>query len=88
MLNVLIRAETNVQNFREAVKEKQQLQKQKKQAEFEMRKAKILAERCLAKQENVVELKKTLHSTIRAREEQATASERERQQYVQINLMS
>ena len=85
---VLIRAETNVKNFREASKEKKHLQKQKKKVEFEMRKTKLLAERCLTKQENIVELKKTLYSTIRAREEQSTASEREWQQYVQLNLMS
>ena len=67
------RAKINAKNFRLAVKEKMQLQK-------ETRKAKLLAERCLAKQENVMELKKTLCSAIEEREKASATAEIARQQ--------
>ena len=79
------RAATIKINYVAECEEKQKVRQQNINAEKERRKAQRLAARCLAKEDNVNQLKKELYTINREKKELSATLERETKRYVECS---
>ena len=80
------RAATIKKNYIAACEENQKVRQQNVTAEKERRQAQLLAARCLAKEDNVNQLKKELCTINREKEELSATLERETKRYVECSV--
>ena len=76
------RAEANKKNYLAEIKAKEKTRQEKVRAEAKNRKAELLAARCLAREDNVMQLKKELFTASRKAEELTDSLTRETKRYV------